>query len=43
MEHKIELGGGKRNACRLLMGKPEKERPTRRPRSSWVDDITMDL
>jgi hypothetical protein len=35
--------GEKRNACRLLMGKPEGTRPLGRPRRRWVDDIRMDL
>jgi hypothetical protein len=35
--------GEKRNAYRLLMGKPEGRRPLRRPRSRWVDNIRMDL
>jgi hypothetical protein len=34
---------GKRNACRLLVGKPEGKRPPRRPRRRWVDNIKMDL
>jgi hypothetical protein len=33
----------KRNACRLLVGKPEGKRPLGRPRSRWVDNIRMDL
>jgi hypothetical protein len=28
---------------RLLIGKPEGKRPLGRPRSRWVDNITMDL
>jgi hypothetical protein len=32
-----------RNACRLLMGKPEGKRPLGRPRHRWVDNIRMDL
>jgi hypothetical protein len=32
-----------RNACRLLVGKPEGKRPLGRPRCSWVDNINMDL
>jgi hypothetical protein len=32
-----------RNACRLLVGKPEGERPLGRPRRRWVDNIRMDL
>jgi hypothetical protein len=35
--------GQKRNACRLLVGKPEGKRPLGRPRYRWVDNITMDL
>jgi hypothetical protein len=35
--------GEKRNAYRLLMGKPEGKRPLGRPRRSWVDNIRMDL
>jgi hypothetical protein len=34
---------GKRNAYRLLVGKPERRRPLGRPRRSWVDNIRMDL
>jgi hypothetical protein len=33
----------KRNACRLLVGKPEGKRPLGRPRHRWVDTIRMDL
>jgi hypothetical protein len=33
----------KRNAYRILMGKPEEKRPLRRPRRRWVDDIKMDI
>jgi hypothetical protein len=35
--------GAKRNAYRLLLGKPEGKRPLGRPRSRWVDNIRMDL
>jgi hypothetical protein len=35
--------GAKRNAYRLLMGKPEGKRPLGRPRRRWVDNIRMDL
>jgi hypothetical protein len=35
--------GEKRNAYRLLMGKPEGRRPLGRPRRRWVDKIRMDL
>jgi hypothetical protein len=34
--------GEKRNAYRLLVGKPEGKRPLRRPRRRWVDNIKMD-
>jgi hypothetical protein len=30
-----------RNACRLLVGKPEGYRPLERPR--WVDNVKMEL
>ncbi|PNF33875.1 hypothetical protein B7P43_G06730 [Cryptotermes secundus] len=32
-----------RNACRILVGKPEGRRPLGRPRPNWVDNIKMDL
>jgi hypothetical protein len=35
--------GNKRNAYRLLVGKPEGKRPLGRPRRRWVDNIRMDL
>jgi hypothetical protein len=35
--------GEKRNAYRLLVGKPEGKRPLGRPRRTWVDTIRMDL
>jgi hypothetical protein len=35
--------GEKRNAYRLLVGKPEGKRPLTRPRRRWVDNIRMDL
>jgi hypothetical protein len=35
--------GEKRNAFRLLVGKPERNRPLGRPRSGWMDNIRMDL
>jgi hypothetical protein len=35
--------GEKRNAYRLLVGKPEGKRPLGRPRLSWADNIRMDL
>jgi hypothetical protein len=33
----------KRNAYRLLVGKPEGKKPLGRPRRRWVDNIRMDL
>jgi hypothetical protein len=35
--------GEKRNAYRLLVGKPEGKRPLGRRRRMWVDNIRMDL
>jgi hypothetical protein len=35
--------GDKRNAYRLLVGKPEGKRPLGRPRRRRVDNIRMDL
>jgi hypothetical protein len=35
--------GAKRNAYRLLVGKPDGRRPLGRPRRRWVDNIRMDL
>jgi hypothetical protein len=35
--------GEKKNAYRILMGKPEGKRPLGRPRHRWVGIIKMDL
>jgi hypothetical protein len=35
--------GEKKNAHRMLMGKPEGKRPLGRPRRMWVDNIKIDL
>jgi hypothetical protein len=35
--------GEKRNAYRLLVGKPEGKRPLRKPKHGLVDNIRMDL
>jgi hypothetical protein len=35
--------GEKKNAYRLLVGKPEGKRPLGRPRCRWVDNIRKDL
>jgi hypothetical protein len=33
----------KRNACKLFVGKPERERPLGRARRRWVDNIITTL
>jgi hypothetical protein len=33
----------KRNAYKILVGKPEGKRPLRRPKRAWVNNIKMDL
>jgi hypothetical protein len=35
--------GEKRNAYRILVGKPEGMSPLGRPRRMWVDNIKMDF
>jgi hypothetical protein len=35
--------GAKRNAYRILVGKPEGKRPLGRPRRRWMDNIKMGL
>jgi hypothetical protein len=35
--------GEKRNAYRILMGKPEDKSQLGRPRHRWVENIKMDL
>jgi hypothetical protein len=37
------MNGEKRNAYKLLLGKPEGKRPLGRPRRMWVDNIRMDF
>jgi hypothetical protein len=37
------MDGEKRNAYRILVGKPHRKRPLRRQRCRWVDNIKMDL
>jgi hypothetical protein len=39
----VEQMGKKRNAYRVLVGKPVGKRPLARPRRNWVDNIKMDL
>jgi hypothetical protein len=43
MGRACSTNGEKRNACRILVGKPEGRRPVGRPRRRWVDNIKMDL
>jgi hypothetical protein len=42
MRHVARIGE-KRNAYRLLVGKPEGKSPLGRPRRGWEDNIKMDL
>jgi hypothetical protein len=35
--------GEKRNACRILVERPERKRSLGRPRHSWVDNVKMNL
>jgi hypothetical protein len=39
----VERMGEKRNAYRILVGKPEGKITLRRPRYRWVDNIKVDL
>jgi hypothetical protein len=41
--YNISTNGRKKNACRILVGKPQGKRPLGRPRRRWVDNIKMDL
>jgi hypothetical protein len=41
--HVSRMGGKKRNAHRLLVGRPEGRRPLGRPKCRWLDNIRMDL
>jgi hypothetical protein len=43
MDRAWSTNGKKRNAYRILVGKPEGKRPLGRPRRRWVDNIKMDL
>jgi hypothetical protein len=40
--HVVRMGA-KRNACRILVGKPDAKRPLGGPRHMWEDNITMDV
>jgi hypothetical protein len=43
MSRACSTNGAKRNACRILVGKPEGKRPVGRPRCSCVDNVKLDL
>jgi hypothetical protein len=43
MGRTFSLNGEKRNAYRILVGKPEGKRQLGKPRRKWVDNIKMDL
>jgi hypothetical protein len=43
MGRACSTNGVKRNAYRILVGKPEGKRPRGRPRRRWVNNIKLDL
>jgi hypothetical protein len=43
MVRACSTNGAERNACRILVGKPERKRPPGRPRYRWVDNIKIEL
>jgi hypothetical protein len=43
MDVAFSMTGEKRNAYRLLVGKPEVKRPLGRPRRRWMNNIRTDL
>jgi hypothetical protein len=43
MGRACSTNGMMRNACRILVGKPEGRRPLGRIRRMWVDNIKIDL
>jgi hypothetical protein len=43
MGRACSTNGERRNSYRILVGKPEGERPLGRPRRRWVNNIKMDL
>jgi hypothetical protein len=43
MGRACSTNGAKRNAYRILVGKPEGRRPLGRPRRRWVYNIKIDL
>jgi hypothetical protein len=42
-EEHVARKGAKRNAYRILMGRPEGKRPLGTPRCRWVENIKMNL
>jgi hypothetical protein len=43
MDRACNTHGEKRNAYRILVGKPEGKSPLARPRRRWEDNIKMDV
>jgi hypothetical protein len=43
MDRACSTNGAKRNGCRILVGKPEGNRPLGRLRRRWVDNIKIGL
>jgi hypothetical protein len=43
MGRACSTNGAKRNAYRILVGKPEGKKPPGRPRRRWVDNVKIDL
>jgi hypothetical protein len=43
MARNVARNGEKGNAYRILVGKPEGNRPLGRPRCWWVDNIKIDI
>jgi hypothetical protein len=43
MNRECSTNGDKRNAYKILLGKPEGKKSLGRPRRGWVDNINMDL
>jgi hypothetical protein len=43
MGRNVARMGEKRNACRILVGKPEGKRPLGKQRRRWVDNIKMEI
>jgi hypothetical protein len=41
--HVARIGEEKKNAYRLLVGKPERKRPLGRSRCKWINNIKVDL